>query len=390
MSDLLSKLGLQNPPANSNQANSKISGADKGQAANASTRASSFLAGQPLTPGRVVTATVLGDAPGGLIRIKLMGTTVLAESKVDLTPGQTVKLVVQETSPQVVLAMAGSEKGGVVRLPGLLQSVFQSNQTLAANLQTLLKFDLASLDISGKVRQAAQNVQQAAERFAADDPDPLRNAVKSAGLDYESRLAAEAKGQGDGVGAAARGLRPLIMALQRAMAADSGRAAAGGPHTAGLEVFAQAAAQVGEFFDSLAGLNAELVPRDSQLLLALAMLLDDELESGELLLDLPERGEKGGKEGQTSMVFFLKLTALGPLAIEAVLAGKSLKAEFVVDHPDKAEFINEHLGELAERLEAMGFEARLQAKVRPARQVEEASPLAVLIRKHGQYLSITV
>ena len=374
MTDFIAKLIGQRPAPNPSPAGDRTA----------------HLAGYPLNPGRVVTATVVGPAAGGLTQLKLMGANLLADSAVELIPGQTVKLVVQQTEPQVVFSLAEGPSGqAAVRLPLLLQGVFRGNQALMANLRTLLEFDLAAAELPEGVKQAAAALQKAAARLVAENPDPLRHTIKAAGLNLEARLAAATAGEGLSP-TAARGLRPLYMALERAMAAASGRAAGAARRWAGFEAFGRAAHQVGGFFDNLAELNAETLPRDNQLLLALSLAWQDRLESGELLIGLPEPDEQGQRQGQTSLVFFLRLSALGDLAIEARLAGKTLTADFVTDRADKAEFINQRLDELGENLAAMGYRAHLQARVRPSREVAEVSPLATLIREHGQYLSIRV
>lgn len=351
------------------------------------------MAGQTLFPGRVITATVLGPSAGGLFEVSMFGERLLAESKVPLTAGQAVKLVVAETQPQVVLALAeeGEAPGAADRLPGLLQGVFSGNQSLAHNLRHILAFDLDGAGLPKAVRLAAGRVREAARELVEPGPDPLRRAVKAAGLNLEAQLAAAAK-QPDGLQAAGRGLRPLVMALERAMAAEVGRPAATADRPGGFASFASAAEQVGSFFDNLAGLNAELAPRDNQVLMAVAMALGDQLESGELLVGLADQEQEGEEPGHGAMTlaFLLRLSALGPVAIEARMAGKSIAAVFTATGEDQARFIGQRLGGLAERLEALGYQASLTARHRPARQVEEAAPLVELIRRHGQYLSVKV
>jgi hypothetical protein len=63
---------------------------------------------------------------------------------------------------------------------------------------------------------------------------------------------------------------------------------------------------------------------------------------------------------------------------------------FLVEDAQRAEFLEDMLPELGERLQRLGIQASFGVAVRPGPEQEQASPLAQLLRQRGHYLSLTV
>ncbi len=114
------------------------------------------------------------------------------------------------------------------------------------------------------------------------------------------------------------------------------------------------------------------------------------IDPGELLIDLASRERHPGEEGETRLVFFLTLSALGPLAIEARVCPGRIQGEIITDHPEKARFLEGLLPELTGALAALGFAATFSVRAQPEEELGRRSPLAELIRQGGHYLSLTV
>lgn len=354
--------------------------------------------GEPLAdlaPGRVVKGTVVGPQPGGLTLIRLMGQPLLAETRVPLTPGQALTLVVQQTKPQLLLAMAEAAQAAPSRLPLALQEMLLARQRLVQDLSALLKHDLkANPPPSPKAAELAGQVQDLARQLLVDagqagDPGLLKRLSQLSGLDLEARLAhlVEAGGRGE----LPQSLRVLAPALARLLQDGLARLLLDEPgRAAALKGFAQAAQGLADFFEANARLNAELLPREAQILLGLPLAFGQQVSQGEILFSLPQEDGAEANGGETRLVFFLEMSALGPLAVEATLRGQDLRGLFLVDEPAKAAFLNEMLPGLAQALEGLGWRAELLARSRPQEVQAQSSPLAELIRRQGNYLSLRV
>ncbi|MCA1905429.1 MAG: flagellar hook-length control protein FliK [Desulfarculus sp.] len=352
-----------------------------------------------LGPGRVVKAEVAGQEAGGLYRLRLMGQDLVAESQVPLKTGQRLNLTVVATKPQLVLslgAQAAAERAraGQNALGAALQALLLGRQRLGGDLATLLRHDPQKTppptpqagQAMASVRELAQGL--VLDQAAAGDPQYLKRLLSDAGMDLEARLARLAADGGRGK--PPDSLRTLLPGLTRSLAPELALLTVSDPErAAALREFLLAAQNLGEHFAANQRLNAELLPRQALIFLGLPMLLGDQLRQGELLLGLPQ--DQGDQEGQgASLVFFLELTALGALTVEARLHGAALSGRFLVEDAQRAEFLEEMLPELGERLERLGLQASFGVAVRPGPEQEHSSPLAQLLRQRGHYLSLTV
>lgn len=351
-----------------------------------------------LSPGRVVKAEVAGQEAGGLYRLRLMGQDLVAESHVPLKTGQRLDLTVVQTKPQLVLSLgtqAGAEAGraGQAALGAALQALLLGRQRLGGDLAALLRFDPQKLapptPQAAKAMEAVRDLVQklVLDQAGAGDPGYLKRLLAGGGMDLEARLARMA-------GAGGReqlpvNLRALLPELVQSLAPELSLLTASDPErAAALKEFLLAAQNLGEHFAANQRLNAELLPREALLFLGLPLMLGDQLQQGELLLGLPQDREDKGQGA--SLVFFLELTALGALTVEARMHDGSLWGRILVEDAQRAEFMTELLPELSARLERLGVQARFEVAVRPGPEQEQASPLAQLLRQRGHYLSLTV
>lgn len=352
-----------------------------------------------LAPGRVVKAEVAGQEPGGLYRLRLMGQDLVAESHVPLKTGQRLDLTVVATKPQLVLSLGGqtgaeSARAGQAALGAALQALLLGRQRLGADLATLLRFDPQKTPPptpqTAQAMTAVRDLVQGLvlDRDGAGDPQYLQRLLTGGGMDLENRLARLAAAGGRGELPAS--LRALLPELARGLAPELALLTVGDPErAAALKEFLLAAQNLGEHFAANQRLNAELLPREALLFLGLPLLLGDQLQQGELLLGLP-RDQEGDQGQGASLVFFLEMTALGALTVEARFQGAALMGRFLVEDGQRAEFMEDMLPELGERLERLGIQASFGVAVRPGPEQEQASPLAQLLRQRGHYLSLTV
>ncbi len=355
-----------------------------------------------LVKGRRLAATVLGtDAQGG-VQVRLMGATVLAESQVPLKPGQALTLTVEETEPGLVFSMA--DKPGESRQNRLnlaLQEALQGRERLVRSINAVLQSEEPSSPQAAQAKETAARLKDAIWNESlntrrAADPDGLARLVRHSGLNLEARLAQAVRQPGfeDQVLAdplPAHTLRGLAKALVRQLAA-------GLADTEDLDAMAlkalrgllSSAQGLSSALDAATRLNAELLPQKEMLYFPLPMLFGDQVLGGELLLQLPRHDEDGQRKGQAKLVFFLNMSALGPVTVEAMLNKERIKGSIVAADAPRAEFISELLPELTESLQQSGFASDFSVRAREAGEPRDASPLADLIRQSGHSFSITV
>jgi hypothetical protein len=362
-----------------------------------------------LAKGRQVRATVVGAQDNGLVKVRIMGATVLADSQTPLYPGQNLDLTVEETSPQLVLSLSGKNQSGgqAGKLAMALQEMLQSRERLAKDMGGILEFDSTkqknplpeqSARILSQLKQALADAAISADK--AGDPETLRRLLSQTGMNLENRLAKILQGRAPALSQIISGpdaplpaetLRGLAKALTRQLGLNLGQLT--DPDAAALAAFKElfsSAQGLGNALEAAQQLNAELLPQKDMLYLPLPLLFDDQLLGGELLMQLPGREGGQDREGNTRLVFFLNMSALGPITIEAFMRPGKLSGHFIVADDAKAEFIRERLGELITSLEQAGFQADFRVRARSAGEPADASPLADLIRSSGRSLSITV
>jgi hypothetical protein len=348
-----------------------------------------------LSPGRVLRGTVVGPQPGGLTLIRLLGMSLLADTRLPLVPGQALTLVVQETKPQLVLAVAEEPAPPASPLPVLAQELLRGRQRFSQNLATLLRLDPKAQPLpSPKAAELAGRVQEVLRQMLLDgatagDSRSLPRLMAQAGLDLEARLADLVAGRLPQLPPSLRALLPELTRELVPLLETLGR------ENPGLALvwreFLAAGQGLAEYYEANTRLNAQLFP-EALLFLGLPLAWGQALRNGELLIGLPTPGEpdQDQEEPSTRLVFFLDLAALGPLAIEVILRGKDLHGVLLTDTPDKARFLEEQLAGLGQRLAGLGFRAHLTARARPQEAPAQASPLAQLIRRQGSYLSLRV
>ena len=348
---------------------------------------------QDLAPGREVKATVLEVLPGNRALVRLMGQTINAESETPLKQGQSLDLVVEQTTPRLVLSLGGGQAKPAGLFNQALGELLAGNQRIGQHLSSLLDIDFKADPLPDpKLQQAVVKLQEAVSQITIDqaksqDAQAIRQALADlpakAGLNLEAVLA---KGQ-----VPPENIRTLVSFITRHLDQQLIKLADGDPgRAADLRRFSTAAKGLASLMEANVKVNAELMPREASLLLLLPMLLGDGLDRGQLLFDLPDPETRQSRGETTRLVFFLHLSGLGPLVIEAQVAPGLLKADFLVDRPEKAEFLKQRLPELSRTLQGLGYEAFFNVHVHPGEEMEQQSPLAGLIRQDGHYLSVTV
>ena len=355
---------------------------------------------ESLSPGRQVKAVVISSSGDGKAELSLMGARVQAKTELPLSAGQSLDLTVEETSPRLVLALskAAAQAGGRARsLPVALQMLLQGRERLLRNFGSLRQFQPSESDFSRpEARELVDKAQAAAEdtvvKTAAGESGSLTKAIKSSGLDLEGSLARALQNGGveEAVLAGKGSLKVAVKLLIRELEASLGRGFLEPSRAAELRELHQALSGLGQFLDANQQLNAHLLPERNSLFLSLPFLFGDMLQSGEMFFGLPEKDENGQRRGETSLAFFLTLSGLGQVVIQARMKGIFLNGEIVVESPDKARFLQGLLPDLNQALAGLGYEASFTVSATPGEDLSRQSPLAEFIRESGHYLSLTV
>jgi hypothetical protein len=169
-----------------------------------------------LKPGQALKALVLGLQPDGQVLIRLLGRTLLAQSQTPLSPGQSLEVVVRQTSPQLMLSLLeppGPAPGG---LAVALQEAARGRQRLLSSLHVLLgpgppaTGDARLADMASRLRQVAQGML--AQEGSGPDAGLLPRQARLSGLDLEARLALLALGRQVELPDSPRTLVPALLA----------------------------------------------------------------------------------------------------------------------------------------------------------------------------------
>ena len=355
---------------------------------------------ESLAPGRQVRATVVSTGGDGKAELSLMGSRVQASTELPLRTGQSLELTVEQTSPRLVLALnqEAAAAGRAKSLPVALQMLLQGRERLLRNLTSLQEFEPGEKDFSQPAqRDALQNAQEAARDTVVKPggQSPARalpDAIRASGMNLEADLA-RALEQGRGAEAAQAGkasLKVAVKLLIRQLEASLAQVLDDPARAAELKNLHQALNGLGQFLDANQQLNAHILPERNSLFFSLPFLFGEMLQSGEMFFGLPEKDTEGRREGETSLAFFLTLSGLGQVVIQARLKGVFLGGEIVVETLEKARFVKDSLPDLEKALTGLGYEASFTVSASQGADLSRQSPLAEFIRQSGQYLSLTV
>ena len=242
--------------------------------------------------------------------MRLMGTTVLAESQVALKPGQSLTLTVEQTEPELVFSLEGREaRPQLNRLNLALQEAMQGRERLLRSLNTLLSREEPAGSPDQKAprdRGPAQtgDQQRVPGRQAGREPGSHSPAwCAMPGWIWNPRLARAAQRPADGArilsspfpASTVRGLAKLLIQ-------QLGAGLAGSPELEtrtlkAMQDLLASAQGLNSALDAAVKLNAELLPQKDMLYLPLPLLFNDQVLGGELLMQLPGQDRAGGAGG---------------------------------------------------------------------------------------------
>ncbi len=148
-----------------------------------------------------------------------------------------------------------------------------------------------------------------------------------------------------------------VRSLVQDIVHTAGNADSGAAKSTDLQHLTAAAGAFRDSVESGQVANSSAFHGENTLFFHIPFGLHNHVSTGYLSLKLPARKQEGkGGDGEFLVVFFLDLTNLGGLRVDAAI-GKNERIRINVMTEDKEvlPFVNKHLPELGERLEALGF-----------------------------------
>ena len=94
---------------------------------------------------------------------------------------------------------------------------------------------------------------------------------------------------------------------------------------------------------------------------------------GEWMWSRESKGKQ--EESKENLVFFLEMSQLGPVAIQAILGENSLSGQFQVTDDHAQQLINQGLPVLEEHLGALGYKAHFSCRIKPVAVMQEIKEL---------------
>jgi len=280
-----------------------------------------------LGQGQIVRGQVLGFTPEGKLLLAVGGQTLEARSEVALKVGSSLWLEVKQEEP---LWLGLADRKGAAQ--EFLRQYISDPSSMERGLRALLS--LAVQSETGPILAGQDEfLRSVAQLMVGRDADPAQ-VVRLLSL------------LGSGEGSVSGQLPEKLQELLRDIALDPGRF----PDKEGLAAMQKLAG----LLDLQRELNALPPAANQSLFLLLPCFFAMGAGSGHWLLGL-DRDEEGGGEQGCTLSFFLEMSRLGEMQIQAKVKGDSLRAEFVVGSTAVRDYLKPRLLELGESLSGLGY-----------------------------------
>jgi len=332
-----------------------------------------------LTVGDRLQGEVTRKLGGGRILLLLEGVQVEAKATMSLKSGQKINVQVESLKPQVMLrlltssAQSDSEKNTSQYL-----KIFRSNPQAAADLfrsgVTILKPDNLATLFNSQIRDQAQSLDQLIHSLifsdkTAKNPLFVRDFIHRSGLILENILSRNpTKGDSSPLSGAVN-LKSAFMKL----AADIQRGIAIRPDIPEQE--RQAIMRLADYaeksvrtLETQQVINTMIRENENRFMLQIPFALPRDTVMQDIFIEID--GSGGGKDSDGErpfrIVFFLLLDALGEMIIDVSIKGQELMADLSCQREDIASLVRNHIGDLQENLESLGFRITgMTCNVRP-------------------------
>jgi hypothetical protein len=315
---------------------------------------------RPLVLGERLDAVVVGRYSVQQVRLQLGGSTVTADSRIALNPGETLTVRVERLFPGVVLRICDRGAEDLLRIgeflkawranPGALKGLLQEVRALfGAEKSDPFPDALSKRDMQGVVRLLEQIV---VSKENVGRPLYLKESLTALGLDFERGLLKAPAGE---AGAKGESLPSSLKEVLLRWSAPGAAAAAGGPGSP-LKTFVEQALKV---IESLQLVNVLAQEQEQLTVLQIPCQCADGIRMQELFI-AGDGAERENGEGQDyRAVLFVDLDALGALAVEASRQNGRFHCTIKGQNRDVLAYLEQGLPELEAQLGQLGYRTPL-------------------------------
>ena len=166
-----------------------------------------------------------------------------------------------------------------------------------------------------------------------------------------------------------RVLKQLVSSFQ-SVAASEGECPGGDEHLAKQSDVATGVAKAASFFKSQAVVNQEVAHVIQGDCVLVPCFFAGQSGWGEWLWSHEQKQEQGQQTSE-NLAFFLEMSNLGPISIQAILGQQSLAGQFRVADDTAHDLIVQGLPVFEERLKALGYDAHFTCQQKPVAVMQE-------------------
>ena len=309
--------------------------------------------------------------------LHLRGQDVFVESQIPLPPGEEYQFRVEEVQPRVVLKLLPPESPEEQKLYSLLKRYLAVDvplDNLAERLSGLGKMGFQSVPPSAQ--ESVKQFLTLLLRFSPSDllsadPGALQKLIDQSGFFWENKIKSWIEGGGKDpqqlIQGDLKGLGNELLVQLKGLTGPSRGEAATPWVTEELKQILEPFLRKIELYQIL-NLQSDFMDRFH---LFLPFWLGSHLQFVELNLSLPRKKSSPAGKEELSVLFLLKLPALGKIRIEVQIKEKALFCRLMVSDSQVSEFIRQALPSLSGRLQQLGYRPHMQVSVEPVEKLSE-------------------
>jgi len=307
-----------------------------------------------LTAGERVTADVVRVPKAGKVELLFGRTRVIADTKHSFAPGERITLEVVSTHSRIVLRYAGAERGETEKVEEYLKFLRLRPRALSDAFTEVRKaFVACGKDIMTRFGADGEKLQRIlTEGFFTPDrlgTGGLRSFLRGLGLWMESLYADGARslmGRRGHMQQAADTMKGFLMEFIERW---GGRGAT--PETDRL---LQACRGLVRALEAHQVLNTVL-QQNREWQFQFPLSLPTRFGVADLVIREDDEGRRNGEEASYSFSLVLDMDALGTVAVEAKMAGRTVSAAVFCEHTAASQYVTARMPELRDRLVECGY-----------------------------------
>ena len=329
---------------------------------------SGFSAG--LTTGQLLEGKVLEALGNHQFLVDFKGIKVVAESMLELTPGQHMQVKIEQTAPRVVMNLVtdgSAEQKALSLLRAQLPSRIDWGELTESLAKVLTKEKLYQLEmvvdknVLEKVSSSLSSLSLSKDEVG--DGAKLKEFIERSGLLYESRLK-EALLLHKVMPKQLReilekDLKGLLLKLSQELEEAGGKMHKGGDVSlrSTIHNLLQTVNSSVEKIELHQLVNYLTSKNDQQLVFQIPIVLPEGIKNAELYVRSGYQKSKKGKGDSQDchIVFLLTMKSLGDLRIDTQVAKKKMRCTIQVANSTIARFVEQNLPELTHRLTSLDY-----------------------------------